>query len=214
MTPSGRSLVLAALMMMHGMSAAHAQAGRYRLSGGPDVASELVLDPDGSFAYFLAAGSLDEHARGRWSVDGAALRLTTIPRPVAPVFSAGRVARSGDASLILHVTAPNGAGIAAVDLRVGFDAGGYVDGYTQDHGWSLAEGERRTPRWVEFGVPIHGLRSQRFPIDLARGNAFTFVLTPNDIGEVDFTGMRIDVVPGRIVVHRGDTPLTFEAVPP
>ena len=112
--------------------------------------------------------------------------------------------------MVLHVTAPGGEGIAGVDIRVGFDTGEDVEGYTQDYGWSLPEGERRVPRWVKLSVPMHDLRSGRFPVDLAAGNMLTFVLTPNDLGVVDFTGLRIDVAPNRLVLHRGDALLVFE----
>jgi len=61
--------------------------GRYRLHEGPDVASELVLLPDGKFEYFLMAGSLDEQSRGTWRVNGDTLQLTTMPKPVAGAFS-------------------------------------------------------------------------------------------------------------------------------
>ena len=211
-TAGGRLiLVCVSMLMSESLSAADPLAGRYRMAGGPDVASELVLKPDGSFEYFLAAGSLDEYAKGRWNAEGRVLHLTTLPKPVAPVFSARSTATSAEAPLILHVISPNGGGIAAVDLRVGFDSGDPVEGYTQDYGWSLPEQERRTPRWVEFAVPIYQLRSPRFPINLGKGNVLTFVLTPNDIGEVDFTGVRVEVGPRRLIVHRGDASLTFEA---
>jgi hypothetical protein len=194
--------------------AADGLAGRYRLTGEQDVASELVLSPDGRFAYFLMAGSLDEQAQGRWTAIGPALRLDTEPKPVPPTFSAGPVSGGTEGPLSLHVTTPDGHGIAAVDLVVGFDSGAPDEGYTQDYGWTLPADEARSPRWVEFAVPIYQLRSQRFPIDLAKGREQRFILTPNDIGTIDFTGVRVDSVAGRLIVHRGDARLTYEKTGP
>jgi hypothetical protein len=191
--------------------AAGSPIGTYRLQDGPDVASEIALHADGTFQYFLMAGSLDEASKGRWTAKGKALHLVTIPKPVAAVFSAGTVARSTDAPLILHVVGQKGGGIAAVDLRVGFDAGKPVEDYTQDYGWTLSTDEKRVPRWVEFGVPIYQLRSQRFVIEVSKGNVLTFVLTPNDLGVIDFTGWQIDIQPGKLIVHRGEQLLTYEA---
>jgi hypothetical protein len=204
-------LLLASLSLLISQSSAARSKleGRYRLSGGPDEAAELILKPGGTFEYFLAAGSLDEHAKGRWQDEHRHLQLTTIPKPVAPVFSTGAASRVADAPLVLHVTGPRGGGIAGVDLRVGFDRGEDIDAYTQDYGWSLPEQERRTPRWVEFGVPIYQLNSQRFLLDLTNGNELTFLLTPNDMGEIDFTGMQIDVEPSRIIIHRGEALMVF-----
>ena len=60
-------------------------------------------------------------------------------------------------------------------------------------------------------MPIYNLRSPRFPIDLSKGNALTFVLTPNDLGTIDFNGIQIDIRPHRLIVHRGGALLTYEA---
>ena len=190
--------------------AADSVAGRYRLHDGPDVASELLLRPDGKFEYFLMAGSLDEQSSGTWQVDGGALQLTTTPKPVPAVFTAGAASSAPDAALVLHVTDPAGNGIAAVHFTLGFDSGEPVESYTQDYGWTLDKLEQRTPRWIEFSVPIHNLQSPRFLIDLARGNEQTFVLTPNDLGTVDFTNMQIDIQPRRLIMHRYGALMRFE----
>jgi hypothetical protein len=187
-------------------------AGRYRLHDGPDVASELLLRPNGKFEYFLMAGSLDEQARGSWRVNGGVLRLTTLPKPVAAVFSTGPASSTADGPLVLHVTTPDGHGIASVHFALGFDAGQPMTGYTQDYGWSLDGTEKRTPRWIVFSVPIYNLRSPRFPIDLAKGNELTFILTPNGLGTFDFTGMRIDIQPRRLILHRDGGLMIFEAI--
>ena len=44
-------------------------------------------------------------------------------------------------------------------------------------------------------MPIYQLKSQRFAIDVSKGNELTFVLTPNDLGVVDFSAMPVDVTP-------------------
>jgi hypothetical protein len=194
--------------------AADGVAGRYRLHDGPDVASELVLQADGKFEYFLMAGSLDEQSRGTWQVEGGALRLHTMPKPAAAVFSIGPTSATKDAALVLHVTDPAGRGIASVDFAVGFDAGEPVTGYTQEYGWSLDPAEKRSPRWIDLAVSIYNLRSPRFPIDLAKGNELTFILTPNALGTIDFTGMQIDIRPHRLVIHRDGGLMTFEQAGP
>ena len=85
------------------------------------------------------------------------------------------------------MTYPNGRGLALVDLRVGFADGHVVEGYTQDYGWGLPEGEdANAARWVELTVRMYGLTPQRFEIDPAAGNRLTFILTPNDLGVQDF----------------------------
>lgn len=183
--------------------------GRYRLRGEPDVASELVVRPDGSFAYFLAAGALDERAQGRWRREGDSIFITTEPKPEPAAFSAGAAALSRTAPLALRVVWPDGRGVAGVDLRVGFAEGGALDDYTQEDGWSLPAEERRTPAWVELSVPMHGLASPRFPVNPASANDLTFVLTPNDLGIVDFSDLRLDLEAGRLLMRRGGGTLHY-----
>lgn len=192
-------------------AAERSPAGTYRLVGEQDVASGLRLQSDGRFQYFLSAGALDEQARGRWRVSGRVLTLTTEPAPVPPVFRPGPSART-EAPLSVKVSSPSGSGIAGVDLRIGFDEGAPVEDYTQEDGWSLAAGEKRIPRWIELKVPMHDIASPRFPIDLASGNALHFTLVPNDLGVIDFAGIRVEVAGKALIVHRGGARLRYEAV--
>jgi hypothetical protein len=187
-------------------------AGTYRLVGEQDAASGLALKRNGHFRYFLIYGALDEEAEGRWSVADGVVTLVTEPKPVPPAFSRRPSAKSDSAPLTVRVSWPDGRGVALVDLRIGFDEGPPVDGYTQEDGWSLPAEERRIPRWIELKVPMHDFTSPRFPIDLAAGNALAFTLTPNDLGKFDFEGIRIEVEPGALIVLRGGARLRYQAV--
>jgi hypothetical protein len=187
-------------------------AGTYRLVGEQDAASGLLLQRDGHFRYFLAYGALDEEAEGRWSVADKVVTLVTEPKPVLPAFTQGPSAKSDSAPLTVQVSWPDGRGVALVDLRIGFDEGPPVDGYTQEDGWSLPAEERRIPRWIELKVPMHDFTSPRFPIDAGAGNALAFTLTPNDLGKFDFEGIRIEVEPGALIVLRGGARLRYQAV--
>lgn len=209
---TGKALLAAlALLLAHPAPAAGPE-GRYRAVGEPDVASELILQPDGRFRYALAAGAWDERAEGRWTVKGTRLRLVTEPEPVSPVFSAGAGEKTDDKRLTLKVDWPDGSGIAGVDLAVGFDSGAPIEGYTQYYGWTMPTRETRVPRWVRFAVPMHGLVSQRFPVDTEKVNALTFILTPNDLGVVDFKDRTLSYEDGRIVMRGGEGSLTYERV--
>jgi hypothetical protein len=206
----GLSLFLSALLMAGSAQAAlPSPVGSYRLVGEQDVASALVLHADGRFEYFLAAGALDERSKGRWTAEGANLRLETVPKPVPPAFSLASTASTSDAPLTVKVVWPDGRGIAGVDVRVGFDEGSPIEGYTQEGGWSLSTGEKRPAKWIELEVPMHQLRSQRFQIKATEGNALSFVLTPNDLGLVDFSNLLLEHHSGKLVMHRSGAELTY-----
>ena len=188
-------------------------AGTYRLVGEQDVASGLRLRPDGRFEYFLSSGALDEQAEGRWRSSGRLVTLATEPRPVPPVFQRAPSARTAQSRLTVKVSSPGGGGIAGVDLRIGFDEGAPLEDYTQEYGWSLPAEETRAPRWIELAVPMHGIASPRFPVDLSAGNAIAFTLVPNDLGKVDFAGVRVEVAGKALIVHRGPARLRYQRVP-
>jgi hypothetical protein len=181
------SLVPLLLLVSAPAAAERGPAGTYRLVGEQDVASGLRLRADGRFEYFLSAGALDEQAEGRWRSAGSVVTLTTEPRPIPPVFEQAPSTRDGESRVTVKVSSPGGGGIAGVDLRIGFDEGAPIEDYTQEYGWSLPEDEKRIPRWIELRVPMHGIASPRFAIDLAAGNVLAFTLVPNDLGKVDFT---------------------------
>lgn len=191
----GRIMMCAAALLAAAPAPAGSPfAGHYRLKDGPDVVAELILKPDGRFEYGLSAGALDERSAGRWVETDGKVTLHTEPKPKPPVFSVGPQSKSADVPFKLLVTWPNGRGIAGVDFRMGFDSGEWVSDYTQDYGWTLPGDETRKPRWVELVEPIHRVSSPRFAIDVTKGNVVTFILTPNDLGVVDFDGVVIERV--------------------
>jgi hypothetical protein len=180
-----------------------AVVGRYRLQGGPDVASALELMADGHFRYMLSAGAVDQQAAGRWTSDGRTVTLNTEPHPNPPVFTAGPVTRTQDPPVIL-VTNPRGGGIAGVDLRVGYANGAEVTGYTQDYGWHTPSDAPRgvgSPVWVEISLAMYGIAPHRFALDPAAGNHFAFTLVPNDFGIYDFRDARLDFDGHNLVIQ-------------
>lgn len=207
-------IALALMLLVLGAAAAKepSPVGDYRLVGEQDVASGIRLKADGRFQYFLSAGALDEQAEGRWSAAGGRVALVTEPKPVAPEFRQSDPTRTDSAALTVSVVSPEGRGIAGVDLRVGFEEGEPVDSYTQEDGWALPPEERRTPLWIELGVPMHGLASPRFPINVSAGNALAFTLVPNSLGILDFEGVTVRIEKKALVVERGGGRLRYERV--
>lgn len=63
--------------------AAHS-AGHYYLSGVPELGSELLLKPDGSFQWMLAYGALDQTLQGRWWRSGGCIGLAATQGAGAP----------------------------------------------------------------------------------------------------------------------------------
>jgi hypothetical protein len=184
-----------------------ALAGRYRLQGGPDVASELELTADGRFGYFLMAGALDQRAQGRWTSDGRNVVLNTEPRPVPAAFAAEPPSHSDEAPLVVRVTTPGGPGLAGIDLVFGFADGRRVEGYTQEAGWQYTdEAPPGRPAWVILSLAMYGIAPHRFALDPAAGNQYNFTLTPNDMEVTDFRDQALEISGRDLVYHRnGET---------
>lgn len=178
-------------------------AGRYRLSGSPDVVAMLELRPDGRFRYMLIAGAVDAHSEGVWASDGRSVTLNTSPRPVPPELSVGPVTRA-EGVLSILVTTPGGRGIPGIDLRLGYADGQVVESYTQEDGWRPAEGDPAgVPVWVDVSWSMYDVPPRRFTLDAAAGNAFVFVLTPNDLQMLDFRDWVLDISGDDLVTPPG-----------
>ena len=203
-------LAAAALALPTTASAESVPVGRYRLDEGHEAAGALEIAPAGRFQYFLSVGALDERAKGRWERMGNSVCLFTEPQPKGPEFSKSpTMPLEGGETPTLLVTWPNGRGIAGVDFRVGFDRGDPIEAYTQEYGWTLPEDEPRSPRWFELSEPIHRLTSPRFALDEADGGKLHVVLTPNDLGVVDFVGACLEQEADHFVLHRREGSMRF-----
>lgn len=64
-----------------------ALVGHYYLTGLRETGSELLLRADGTFAWMLAYGALDQSAEGRWHRDGDAVVLAAAPPRAGPLFA-------------------------------------------------------------------------------------------------------------------------------
>lgn len=197
------ALLIAALPLASPAAEAESPAGLYRATEGPDVASRLMIGADGHFRYELIAGALDQWARGEWRrLSDRVIMLTTRPEPEAPCFRVESMSRSLDASapVSVHVTWPNGRGVAGIDVRIGLDDESVSEGYTQEDGWQAAPSDERRPLWIELREPIHGITLARTAIPEGR-KELRFVLVPNDLGVVDFRDSPAQLDATRLILH-------------
>ena len=186
--------------------------GHYRVAAGPDMAGGLEIAAGHRFRYAFGGGALDEQAAGRWVQQGAKVCLYTEPRPVLPQFTLTPRSAPSDAAPTLLVKWPNGRGIAGVDVVVGFDHGEPLTGYTQDYGWTMPQDDSRVPRWIELAVPMHGLKSPRLALDGEARGTINVLLTPNDLGVVDFQGACLDARGNAFFLQRGGGEMRFVRV--
>ncbi len=189
--------------------AAPSLVGRYRLAEDHDAAGELIIKADGHFDYGLAYGALDEEAHGRWQRKGAAICLTTVPKPVPPVIAKAPATKSTGQQATLMVAFPDGRGVAGVDFVIGFDTGNPIEGYTQEDGFTLDPSEHRVPRWIQLYEPINRITAPRLTLGPEDSGKLLAVLTPNDLGMVNFEGACLEASGRGVVLHRKEGDMHF-----
>lgn len=164
-------------------------AGLYTGDEGHEVAAQLLLRADGSYAYALSVGALDEESQGRWEERDGAITLITEPKPVPPRLTPAPpiTTSSTEPPPYLLVTLPNGRGLAGIEFTITCADGTLISGYTQVYGWNFQSETCAQPREIALREPIHAIESQPYPI-APGAMALHFHLVPNDLGRVDLTG--------------------------
>lgn len=195
-------------------SAQSVPPGLYRAAGEHELAAQIEIRPDGHFAYALSYGALDEQAEGTWTATDKGIALTTQPKPKPPVFRLDHVGPEGAMPFTVTVLGPDGRGIAGIYVRLGYENGAVMTGYTQDYGWTLNQSSLGKPAWIELVEPIHRLFSPSFMIDKGI-HSMTVTLIPNDLGVAAFEHTKLEPVgEGIYVLHHPMGKIRFKAVRP
>lgn len=175
-------------------------AGLYVLPDAFETYLVIELRPDGTYGYELSVGALDERSLGTWSISGNRITFQTEPRPVPPEFERQADDSAPDAPFV-SVTWPKGRTIDGIDVIITCKNGETLSGYTIGGMWSPEQSNPcDTPQSLRLVEDIHRVELPEYSISNdTRG--LRFILRPNDMGVVDFTG--------KTAVATGDT-LTIE----
>lgn len=92
-------------------------AGRYSLTGVREMASEILLRPDGTFEFMLTYGAADYWGRGKWQKQGEAVILNSARQEQAPVKLV-RSEAAKEEGIQIRVLSPQGQPIPNIDLLV------------------------------------------------------------------------------------------------
>ena len=183
-------------------------AGGYFTSQ-PEVASELMLKPDGRFQWYLSYGALDENATGRWTRQGDTVLLTTEPAVKPPVFSLDAAVPDPEKALKIRVAGPDGKPIGRVDIAL-IGAGGDAQTASTDENGTAVFAKPGTGRLsVKLGIRVFGVASDAFPVDLTKGNLMLFRFEPNDLGRADFKAAPVRIEEGALVLERWGIALKY-----
>ncbi|WP_157216057.1 hypothetical protein [Flavisphingomonas formosensis] len=183
-------------------------AGGYFTSQ-PEVASELMLKPDGRFQWYLSYGALDENATGSWKRQGDTVLLTTEPVVTPPRFSLDAAVPDPEKALKIRVAGPDGKPIGRVDVALTAADGTVQATATDENGYALFAKPGTRSQSVKLGIRVFGVASEAFPVDLAKGNLMLFRFEPNDLGRADFKAEPVRIRDGALVLDRWGIALTY-----
>jgi hypothetical protein len=200
-------LAVAALLL----APAPAVAGLYQ-SQQMEIGAALELKLDGRFRYQLDYGAVSEHAEGRWTSDGKAVRLTTAPGSKPPAFELVRDDPAPVGQLTVAIEPPGLGGYRldaiATDATTGEKGRVTVesDGQVDSGGHQISA--------LEPLVPMYGTVAGRFPLDPNRGHRLLLRFHANDLGTAAFDGEPLAITPRGLVLNRYDRAIRFIRVRP
>lgn len=187
-------------------SASASLAGTYNGSQ-PEVASELRLEPNGRFEYYLSYGALDEKAAGTWTADGEAIVLTSDPVR-APAFELLDTRAGSGRTLQITLDVPPQLPLQLFSLFL-LEPDGTVSDVPFEKGpLKIALTRDKVPTKVAVVFPVYQLASR--PYDIGPGTrAMRFSFVPNDLGKIAFDHQRLVRDGDAYVLQRFDRTLRF-----
>lgn len=167
--------------------------GMYALSGVREAAGGLELRADGSFRYALTYGALDEHAEGRWRLEGTRVLLTTTPPPRPPLFSQAAAEPGDPATFELLLENMSGQPIENIEVRVTLADGSEHQAQTQRNWLRAPLDAAHRPLAVRFRIPVFDVESESLPLEIERFHRYRFRLDPADLGVRNFRDWPLEV---------------------
>jgi hypothetical protein len=172
-----------------------------------EVGTELRLEANGRFQYYLSYGALDESAQGTWAADGGGLVLTSDPVK-DPVFELLDTRQGKGRKLAITLDVPDQLPKQLFSVFA-LQPDGMAQEVNFDEGpLELALAPANRPRKIAVALSLFQIASK--PYDIApttRSMHFRFV--PNDFGKVNFDHHRLPRDGNAFVLERFDRTLRY-----
>lgn len=214
-----RAITLAALVLgLAPASALLAQShpadlvGTYN-GGQTEVGTELRLEANGRYQYYLSYGALDEMSQGTWAADAGGLILTSDPvkPPVLELLDA-KTGKHKD--LVVSLDVPKGMEAQYFSVFALQPDGTIAEvQFPEDGPLHIPITPGKAPSKIAVALSVYQVASQ--PYDLASGkHALHFRFAPNDLGKVAFDHHRLTRDGDAFVLQRFDLTLRYRKAAP
>lgn len=194
---AGRSTALAQATVAPPAASASV-AGHYYLEGVMETASELLLRPDGRFAFILSYGAVDQSSEGRWRIERGGVLLTTDGSAHAPAVRLKAATGRATDSIVVRVLDTLGAPIRGVEIDVERPSG-TAFGRTSREGYVIAVGKGDAPTALAVGYDVVDFLVT-FPLKAPLRALYTFEFDRGDLGRIRFESQRLEIADGRLIL--------------
>jgi len=177
-----------------------------------ELGTELRLEANGRFEYYLSYGAMDEMGQGTWTADADGLVLTSDPVK-APRFELVGTTPGKSTKLDVTLEAPEQLPtqlFAALLLRPDKTA---EEVHFDERALRVSLAPPNAPTAFLLGLPLYEVKSE--PFDISPGTrAMHFRFVPNDLGKVAFDHQRLKREGDAFILTRFDRTLMYRKEPP
>lgn len=181
--------------------------------GQTEVGTELRLEANGRYQYYLSYGALDEMSQGTWAADAGGLVLTSDPVK-EPQFQLTGAAAGKGKDLAVSLDVPKGLDVQYFSVFA-LQPDGTVSQvqFPPEGPLHIPMTPGKAPRKIAVALSIYQVASQ--PYDLSSGKrALHFRFVPNDLGKVAFDHHRLTRDGDAFVLQRFDLTLRYRKEAP
>ena len=178
-----------------------------------EVGTELRLEANGRFEYYLSYGALDESAQGTWTVDARGLVLTSDPvKP--PTFQLVGTKPGKRSELVVTLDVPKGMDAQLFSVFLLQPDGNVAEmQFPADGPLHIPSPAGKGPRKIAVAISVYQVASQPFEVSSGK-HALHFRFVPNDLGKVAFDHHRLPWSEDAFVLQRFDRTLQFHKESP
>ncbi len=176
--------------------------------GQTEIGTELRLEANGRYEYYLSYGALDETSKGTWTADANGLVLDGDPVK-APEFQLLETKIGKGKELVVSLAVPKEMDAQYFSVFLLQPDGNVSEvQFPEDGALHIPMTPGKAPSKIAVAFSVYQLASQPYPLSAGK-RELHFRFVPNDLGKVAFEHHRLTRDGNAFVLQRFDRTLRF-----